>query len=271
LNELTKRILIAVPAAALLLWLTWTGGVPFKVLFAVVTAITIWEVHRMLKELKSSDFIIVSILLASGIWLFSDYVLSVYFLIPLLLLCISLALLYGRKRGIAENPFFSTLFNGVYAPLGFLMISEIRFPGMGEEGFWLILSFFLMIWGNDVFAYFGGKSFGKHPMAPEISPKKTWEGFFSGFVGAIAGFSIAYFIAGDFPLSYWVSVPAVIIVSVFGPLGDVTASSLKRIAGVKDSSALLPGHGGFFDRFDSMILTAPFIYLLFFYLITSGM
>lgn len=270
MNELTKRILIAVPAAALLLWLTWLGGVPFKILFALITAITLWEVHRMFNELKTSDYILFSVLLASGIWLASDYVLGAYFLIPFILLVLSLILLTGRKRGIAENPLFSTFFNGVYAPLGFLMIAEIRFPEMGVAGFWLILSFFLMIWGNDVFAYFGGKNFGKHPMAPNISPKKTWEGFFSGFVGAMAGFSIAYFIAGKFPLPYWVCAPAVLIVSIFGPLGDITASSLKRLAGVKDSSALLPGHGGFFDRFDSMILSAPFIYVLYYYLLHSG-
>jgi phosphatidate cytidylyltransferase len=243
---------------------------PFRALFAIISAITIWEVHRMFKELKSPDLLILSVLLTSGIWLAATYVLKVYFLLPLLLLGFSLSLLFWRKRGIADKPLFSTLFNGIYAPLGFLMIAEIRFLGMGEQGFWLILSFFLMIWGNDVFAYFGGKKFGKHPMAPEISPKKTWEGFFSGFAGAIAGFTIAYASAGDFPLPYWVCVPAVLMVSIFGPLGDVTASSLKRLAGVKDSSALLPGHGGFFDRFDSMILSAPFIYVLYFYLMHTA-
>lgn len=270
MNELTKRILIAIPAAFLLLWLTWIGGTPFKVLFALITAITIWEVHRMFKELKNADYIILSVLFAGGVWLASAYILKVYFLLPFVLTGISLILLYRRNRGIADNPFFSTFFNGFYAPIGFLMISEVRFPGMGEEGFWLILSFFLMIWGNDVFAYFGGKNFGKHAMAPQISPKKTWEGFFSGFAGAIAGFSIAYFVAGDFPLPFWICIPAVLIVSVFGPLGDITASCLKRLASVKDSSALLPGHGGFFDRFDSMILSAPFIFALYFYFAYSG-
>jgi phosphatidate cytidylyltransferase len=266
LNELTKRILIAVPAAALLLWLTWLGGTPFLVLFGLMTAITLWEVHRMFKQLKSPDLFLLSISIAAGTWLASSYIFSMYFLVPIVLLSFSLALLLGRKRGLAKNRVFSTFFNGLYAPLGFLMISALRFPEMEQQGFWLILSLFLMIWGNDVFAYFGGKNFGKRPMAPEISPKKTWEGFFSGFAGAIVGFSIAYFAAGDFPLPFWVCVPAVLVVSIFGPLGDVTASSLKRLAGVKDSSALLPGHGGFFDRFDSMILTAPFIYALYFYL-----
>lgn len=269
MNELTKRILIAVPAAALLLWLAWIGGVPFKVLFAIITAITIWEVHRMFKNLESADYLILSIALASGIWLTTNYLPGIYFLPPFILLGFSLILLFWRNRGIAGSTLFSTLFNGIYAPLGFLMISEIRFLGLEEQGFWLILSLFLMIWGNDVFAYFGGKRFGKHSMAPEISPKKTWEGFFFGFAGAIAGFSIAYFAAGDFLLPFWACVPAVLVVSTFGPLGDVTASSLKRLAGVKDSSALLPGHGGFFDRFDSMILSAPFIYLLYYYLIHS--
>lgn len=270
MNELTKRILIAVPAAVLLLWLTWLGGTPFRVLFILITAITIWEVHRMFRELKSPDLLIISVLIASGIWFAADYILSVYFLLPFVLLGFSLVLLFWRNRGVVASPLFSTLFNGIYAPLGFLLIAEIRFPEMGQQGFWLIFSLFLMIWGNDVFAYFGGKNFGRHAMAPKISPKKTWEGFFSGFAGAIAGFSIAYFAAGDFPLPYWVCGPAVLIVSIFGPLGDITASSLKRLAGVKDSSSLLPGHGGFFDRFDSMILSAPFIFVLYFYLMHSA-
>lgn len=121
-----------------------------------------------------------------------------------------------------------------------------------------------MIWGNDVFAYFGGKNFGKTPLVPLISPNKTREGFYFGFLGSAVGFLIVYFIADSFPLPLWSVLPAVAITGSLGPIGDVAASRLKRLANVKDSSTLLPGHGGFFDRFDSMILAAPFIYFLYY-------
>lgn len=120
-----------------------------------------------------------------------------------------------------------------------------------------------MIWGNDIFAYFGGKSFGKQPLAPTISPKKTWEGFWFGFLGAAVGLLATFYIARVFPVQFWQVFPVVFIVSTLGPAGDLLASRLKRLAGVKDSSALLPGHGGFFDRFDALILSSPFVFFYF--------
>jgi phosphatidate cytidylyltransferase len=143
------------------------------------------------------------------------------------------------------------------------MIVNIRSLGVEMDGFWMVLTLFLMIWGNDVFAYFGGKTWGKTPLAPTISPNKTLEGFWFGFLGAAVGFLIAYWLADPYPFNLWALFPAVLIIGILGPLGDIAESRLKRLANVKDSSSILPGHGGFFDRFDSMILTAPFIYFLY--------
>jgi phosphatidate cytidylyltransferase len=121
-----------------------------------------------------------------------------------------------------------------------------------------------MIWGNDVFAYFGGKTFGKHKMAPLISPKKTWEGFASGFLGAALVLIVGWFLAADLlSLSLTELLPMILLVSVFGPVGDLFASKIKRFTGSKDSGKLLPGHGGFFDRFDSLLLVSPSVYIYF--------
>jgi phosphatidate cytidylyltransferase len=266
LSELTKRILFAVPAAAIFLAVTWLGGAPFHVLVGVVAGVTLWEVHRIMDQAGNPGYYLLSILIAVFIWIFS--VLPVW-----LILSIAVLLLFTTAWSILDTKthtskrWLSTLFTGIYAPAGLLMLVYIRNLGSGIEGFWLVLTFFLMIWGNDIFAYFGGRTFGKHPLAPKISPKKTWEGFWSGFMGAAAGFFIVYLIASPFPLPLWSALPAVLLISIFGPLGDISASSLKRLAQVKDSSALLPGHGGLFDRFDSMILTAPFIFFLFYFLV----
>lgn len=249
-----------------MLYLTWIGGVAFEILFGLITVLTIWEVHRVLKQTHDRDLFPVSLLLAILVWFYRDLpdwgVLALSGLV--ILLGIS-ALFVGRHE--FTRRYFATLFSGLYAPIGFFMIVSIRDLGEGLDGFWLVLSLFLMIWGNDVFAYFGGKNFGKRPLAPNISPNKTKEGFWFGFLGSAVGFMITFWLADPYPLALWVLLPAVIIIGFLGPVGDIAESRLKRLAKVKDSSTILPGHGGFFDRFDSMILAAPFIYFLYYLLL----
>ena len=123
-----------------------------------------------------------------------------------------------------------------------------------------IMMLFILIWSSDSFAYFTGKFFGKHKMAPKISPKKTWEGFAGGvFFTLILGF----FVEKYFPelRGNWIIVG--FLVSVFAPLGDLVESQLKRSFGVKDSGNIIPGHGGVLDRLDSFIICAPVVYLYF--------
>lgn len=125
---------------------------------------------------------------------------------------------------------------------------------------WEVFLLFVLIWSSDSFAYFAGRLFGKHKMAPKISPKKTWEGFAGGvFFTLILG----YFIEQRFPdlRGNWMAVG--FLVAVFAPLGDLVESQLKRTFGVKDSGNIIPGHGGVLDRLDSFIIAAPVVYLYF--------
>ncbi|MHA7058372.1 phosphatidate cytidylyltransferase [Aquimarina sp. M1] len=117
---------------------------------------------------------------------------------------------------------------------------------------------FLMIWTNDTFAYLVGKNFGKHKLLERISPKKTIEGFLGGFLFTLlAGYLIAIF-SDTLSVLVWLIIS--IIMSIFGTLGDLIQSKFKRQAGVKDSGSIMPGHGGIFDRLDSIIFAAPFLY-----------
>jgi len=166
-----------------------------------------------------------------------------------------------------SHRWLATIFCGLYAPLGLFFFYQIRVIEPSDTGLWLAYALILMIWGNDVFAYFGGRSFGKRPLAPAISPNKTWEGFWSGFAGALIGLLIILPIANPFPMDFFKALPMVLIVSIFGPAGDLAESRLKRLAGVKDSSNLLPGHGGFFDRFDALILCSPVIFLYLYWIL----
>jgi phosphatidate cytidylyltransferase len=123
---------------------------------------------------------------------------------------------------------------------------------------WAFLCYLFIVWGNDVFAYLVGISIGKHKMCPRLSPKKSWEGFFGGVLGSLAmGAFGAYIVDGNYLL--WIGLAAV--VSLSSVVGDLAESMFKRDAGVKDSGNFIPGHGGMLDRFDALILSAPFAFI----------
>jgi phosphatidate cytidylyltransferase len=123
----------------------------------------------------------------------------------------------------------------------------------------IIIGFFLLIWANDTGAYLAGVSFGRHKLFERISPKKSWEGFFGGVVSAVTA---AWFLSGWLGVvdrTHWIIIA--VIVSVAGTYGDLVESMLKRSTGIKDSGSIMPGHGGFLDRFDSAIISFPLVYL----------
>jgi phosphatidate cytidylyltransferase len=125
----------------------------------------------------------------------------------------------------------------------------------------IIISILVIIWCNDTFAYLVGITMGKNKLFERISPKKTVEGFVGGVVFAVvAGILLAHFYLHQ-DLIKWIIIA--MIVSAFGTLGDLIESKFKRLAGVKDSGHIMPGHGGFLDRLDSIIFVAPFVYLFY--------
>ncbi len=128
-----------------------------------------------------------------------------------------------------------------------------------------IISILVTIWVCDSAAYFVGKSIGKHKMSKLVSPNKTWEGAIAGFMFAVAiAVASKYLVLPN--LSIKMALGTGVIVGTIGQAGDFVESLFKRDAGVKDSSHLIPGHGGVFDRFDSLLFSAPFIYLMLKYL-----
>lgn len=155
---------------------------------------------------------------------------------------------------------FPTLSNGLFAalyiglPFG-LLFHLIPFNEEAYSGK-LILAFFILLWTNDTFAYLSGKFLGRHKLWERISPNKTWEGFFGGWLfTCIAFYLILHFNEIRVDVFILIGVPSV--VSIFGTLGDLSESLLKRQAGVKDSGTLMPGHGGVLDRFDGVLLSMP--------------
>lgn len=269
MSELTKRILFALPAAALFLYITWIGNFYFVGLIVLIALF----IQRELSIISDSagfkpDYFFPYTI---GLWILLTPFLPHPFAIgmAIFLLFVSFQVFKTGDRALKE--LVSTLFCGIYAPLGLLTLLLIRNTGSSETGFVLTVSLLLMIWGNDIFAYFGGKAIGKHQLAPTVSPNKTWEGFFFGILGAFVGlFLVIYTVPFEYPVSILAVAPAAILVSIFGPIGDLTESRIKRAANVKDASNILPGHGGFFDRFDALILAAPAFYLYLYLLKVLG-
>jgi phosphatidate cytidylyltransferase len=155
----------------------------------------------------------------------------------------------------------------LYIISGFVFLTLI--PVMDIDGIFkpeLIVAVFVLIWSNDTFAYLVGKNFGRHKLLERISPKKTIEGFVGGMLGALlAGFIIFKVLENYSPevalkYSLWKWIVMAIIVAIFGTIGDLIQSKFKRQAGVKDSGIIMPGHGGLYDRLDSIIYASPFVY-----------
>ncbi|MAT90777.1 MAG: phosphatidate cytidylyltransferase [Flavobacteriaceae bacterium] len=164
------------------------------------------------------------------------------------LLVVSSIPMFGKKK------YISLIF---YLIAGFVFLTLIPFR-KGQFVPLIVIGVFILVWANDTFAYVIGKSFGKHKLLERISPKKTIEGFLGGLAGAIlASFFIFKYIE-YFSWSVWIALA--VLVSFTGTVGDLIQSKFKRQAGVKDSGLILPGHGGIYDRLDSMVFASPFVF-----------
>lgn len=206
---------------------------------------------------------ILSTLIAAGT-IGKDYFL---FLIPLMLIILIIELY--RKQ---NNPFDSlahTFFSLLYTAIPFSMFPFAAFSRSGLMSILphpgitfspgIIIGFFLLIWANDTGAYLTGITLGKHKLMERISPKKTWEGFIGGIIIASLVACLLSGWLGVVDRMHWLFIA--VIVSVTGTFGDLIESMLKRSSGVKDSGTIMPGHGGFLDRFDSAIVSFPLVYL----------
>lgn len=173
--------------------------------------------------------------------------------IPLMFICE----LYRKQANPAAN--VATTITGLFyvaLPLSLLLYMPII--GRDKWTPWVLIAYIAIVWSNDVFAYLAGMAFGRHRLFERLSPKKSWEGFFGGLVGAlVAGWVVAKLL-GDEPMA-WLGLAVVTVVTAV--LGDLVESMFKRAAEVKDSGALIPGHGGVLDRFDALLLSAPFVFV----------
>lgn len=181
-------------------------------------------------------------------------------IIPLTIL-VSFILIITKKTKTDIIDVAITFFGVCYIVLFLMFVSIIREM---ENGKWLVWYVFITSWMTDVFAYLVGKSIGKHHFT-DVSPKKTIEGCIGGTIGATICVMLYTFVLNKFvglDINYIIILFAGILLSIIGQIGDLSASVIKRYAGIKDYSNLIPGHGGMLDRIDSLIFIAPFAYFM---------
>jgi len=240
----------------------------FGILFLIVNALVLTEFYTLVEKggftpQKRYGVLIGSIVFGLSFLAANNIVSQSILILIIPLIIISFIIeIYSKS----EHPFTSlsfTFFGIVYITMPFSVLNYISAPDVTNNVFSykILLPFFAILWASDTGAYIVGSLIGKHKLIERISPKKTWEGVFGGIAfSMLTAFIISFFITELSPFS-WVLLA--IIIAVFGTYGDLSESLLKRRAKVKDSGNLLPGHGGVFDRFDSVTFAAPaaFIFL----------
>ncbi|HSZ32351.1 MAG TPA: phosphatidate cytidylyltransferase [Puia sp.] len=173
-------------------------------------------------------------------------------------------ILYTRKTYLRNMGYSVLGLVYISISLGLLLYLRTFYPGQPLDNVnkLLVIAIILSLWVNDTMAYLVGSFIGKTPLSP-ISPKKTWEGTIGGFIFAVITMgAVGYYLSSGFemqPVTQWMIVAA--IASIAGTFGDLLQSKLKRLANVKDSGSIMPGHGGFLDRFDSLLFATPFIWV----------
>lgn len=253
------RIITAIIAAALFLPIVYVGGLPFVFLTYLLGSIGLYE---LLKMRKFSILSFHGFLTFAMLWLIlfpSEYnFLDIfhYSKIDLAVALIFLLLTYSviRKNQYSFEDVAFSVFSAIYIGIGFYYFMEIR-----QDGLVYIFYSLFLTWATDSGAYFIGKAFGKQKLWPEISPNKTVEGSVGGILCALViGVLFVFFTKINVNFFSFLGITAVL--SIFGQIGDLAESALKRHFNVKDSGTILPGHGGILDRFDSLLYVWPILH-----------
>lgn len=270
-RAISGAVLLVVVLGAIL-WSKWSFGA----LLMLITLGGEWEFYRMAQKAGYSPqrnlglaagAVIVAVAFAM-MWLLDreatlelqylsimiGLILYIMLLVPTMFICE----LY-RKSATPIANIGATLTGVVYValPMALLFFIPLLLGG-GVWRPWVVLFYIFIIWANDVFAYLFGITFGRHRLFERISPKKSWEGFIGGLFGAMAmGYIAATLLEGNYGI--WIGMA--LIAAITGVFGDLVESLFKRSVDVKDSGNILPGHGGWLDRFDALILSVPFVFI----------
>lgn len=273
-KSLLTRTLTAAVFVGVLLSCILFNYFSFSILFFVVSVWGLYEFYQIAEKLGAQPYKATGIICGALIYSLNVlYNTNPFFFNPVhavaaILFFVLVVALFSKHEKPVQDAMY-TIAGVIYAVLPFILLNDIVClqklvcapppAQLYNYNPHFILGPILLIWANDTFAYLCGSLLGKHKLFERISPGKTWEGSIGG---AILTMASVYLIAQWYhELSYssWLAVAAIVI--VFGTIGDLVESMLKRQAGIKDSGRIMPGHGGVLDRFDSLLFASPFVYL----------
>ncbi len=276
------RLLTALVGIPFVVGMLYLGSWPFVLLVLALALLCQHEVYRLLEEGGLHPHRIPGLLIGALIVLQAAWRPALYIAVAVVVGVVACFPFYsglsgreGAQTRVAgpggvrpDSPgtrrLGATLLGIVYPSTLWAFLIELRFAnGLGIDdvsAFYLTLAVFVIVWAADTMAYVAGRLFGRYPLAPAVSPKKTWAGAIGGVFGALA--AAVLFQVFVYEITSWGHMLLLGgIAGVLGQLGDLAASQLKRLAGAKDSGSLLPGHGGVLDRFDAMLPAAAAMYL----------
>ena len=266
LKNLIIRTLSGIVMVATLIGATLFSKLTFVLLLLAITLGGEWEFYRLAKKAGTSPQRFVGMLagtmmiVAAAAALHEILAITAVLMVAFMIL-IPMPLIFElyRKSATPMANVGITYAGVIYVALPMALLTF--FPmmlGNGEWKPWSVILYIFIIWANDVFAYLFGITLGKHRLFERISPKKSWEGFFGGLLGAMAmGFVAAKVL--DANVALWIGLA--LIAAITGVFGDLVESMLKRSVDVKDSGSFIPGHGGWLDRFDALIFSVPFAFI----------
>ena len=259
MNEFLTRIFSGVLYAFLIIFSLVVSEFFFATIILIFTLLALIEFQKIINFINPFPSILLIAIFIFFLLNNFNYYINTSILICTLLMNVYLTYdLFNKNLSPIKK--FQKLFFAIFYIAGssyFIILTQKLFT---EFSYWITIYFFSIIWINNSFAYIIGKNWGRNPLYKNISPKKTWEGFWGGLIFSILASIFYYTLQSSF--HFLVFVFSGIILPILATIGDLIQSKFKRKANVKDSGALIPGHGGFFDRMDSVIYSAPFFYLL---------
>ncbi|HEX3016020.1 MAG TPA: phosphatidate cytidylyltransferase [Desulfobacteria bacterium] len=264
---LRTRVLSAVILGPIVLYLVYLGGAWVLFLVTLLCLLALRELFEMAEGLgfnagRISGYVAGLIVILSAYFAQGRYL--PFLFVVWLLFCLATSVIRYPDQSIGD-----TSFNYLAVSYVAVLFAHLVLLRSLEQGLYLTFLTLAVTWATDTGAYFAGRAFGRHSLAPRVSPHKTIEGSIGGLLAAAGiGALIGYWVPNQ-TLSPMVLAGFGLVAGITGQLGDLVESALKRFAGVKDSGQIIPGHGGILDRFDSFLFTVPTVYYLFIGLIIS--
>ncbi len=261
MNNLAVRAITAIVGITIIItgivFNPWT----FAFVFLIISLLSLKEFYGLARKAETKPYEIWG--LVFGFALFSLIFLhyqgeissKAFWMLPALFSMVFLYPLIRHGQGHAINCLAVSVLGVFYIALPFCLVIPLAFIS-GEFQYELILGILFIQWANDTGGYFAGKAFGKTKLFEKVSPKKTWEGSFGGLALSIIIALVFGYYFGMLNNYEWIGLA--VVISVFGSIGDLVESVFKRALAIKDSGSTIPGHGGFLDRFDGLILALPF-------------